>query len=299
MYLYSLYTAWLHIFREKRVNCFGCSKTGNSGAVKAIAVPSAGPAFPGARSPTFGRRVVRTTAMADLGSSSRFYTNTAAGFSLLELLLAVGLIAVLAGLMYPALQKARSGTKDVQCIANLKGSGMALMNFISERQGVYRNWYSGTRDYPDPAQYWTWYVLYTASTKLSKDKLSQLRCPLAPGNDSTNLALHYGFYAGDPNGKQVDTPGGKAYDLRVWTYPTPSTGMMLADSLDGSGGQAHTIYPAAGLSRGAFHARHGGRTNIYFLDGHVESATPKRLNELGVKKYYNANGREADTPATP
>lgn len=217
-----------------------------------------------------------------------------AGFSLTELIVTIGIMVIIGSLLLPAWDKAKRSAQDAKCTGHLRGWGTALNAFIADNGGVYRNWYSGTRNHPDPAQYWTWYMV--SPMGYSSSELQRTRCPLAPGKITDNTSIHYGFYAADKNGRIMDNPGGKHYEIRMGTHPSPSKGILLADSLTSAGVQVHTIFPANLLSRGGIHTRHDGRANLFFLDGHVESATPERLGELEVTKYFDKDGQEQSSP---
>ncbi len=58
------------------------------------------------------------------------------GFSLVELMVVMAIIAVLLSLLLPALQKARSSAKQVQCLSNLRQLGQASFMYAGENKGL-------------------------------------------------------------------------------------------------------------------------------------------------------------------
>ena len=59
----------------------------------------------------------------------------ALGFTLIELLVVIGIIAVLAALLFPAIGRVQENANGVKCAGNLKQIGVALILYASENNG--------------------------------------------------------------------------------------------------------------------------------------------------------------------
>lgn len=214
-----------------------------------------------------------------------------AAFTLVELLVVIGIIAALIAVLMPALSKARDSARTLQCLSNLREINNALIMYTQQNRACVPM--ASVDDWSTPAanRLPNWRTHFVDHYKLSA---RTMECPVAPGgrqwvvpsgtvryftttSDATaNPRLHYainasnnGLYSrrNDQWAKAQDVAGGPIVWRNIRKLKQSSKVMSFTES-------ANTDWVGGGNGYGnllVFRHAKGKIINVAYFDGHVGS----------------------------
>ncbi len=112
------------------------------------------------------------------------------GFTLVELLVVIGIIALLISILLPALGKARKQSRTVACLSNIQQLIMCQMQYLQDNKNHFSPYYDGGGAPPGAGWQINWMAQITKPDQLDKVRL----CPEA--TDSNPLYESVGNWAG-------------------------------------------------------------------------------------------------------
>jgi prepilin-type N-terminal cleavage/methylation domain-containing protein/prepilin-type processing-associated H-X9-DG protein len=203
------------------------------------------------------------------------------GFTIVELLTVIAIVAVLAATLLPALSRARESSKRAVCLNNLKQIGIAFMLYTDD----YDDFFPCAQDPVNTSPvYWLWMgrgwrgILNPYLSRYPAGKTSRIfTCPsdkTAPRNwESTSYAYSMCFYHSPEQIDAMASPSDTYDPARI----VPSLGQK----------SSKVLHPAKKILAGEWLDNHSGGANNWwswagarnylFADGHAEYLPANRI----------------------
>jgi prepilin-type processing-associated H-X9-DG protein/prepilin-type N-terminal cleavage/methylation domain-containing protein len=221
------------------------------------------------------------------------------GFTLVELVIVIGIIALLAGLVLPAIGRAREAGKGVKCLSNLRQLSQAAIQYAASNDGSFPiSTYGSTSEVT-----WDFDVRTTppkAGTLWGTDVAPAVeQCPSYEPKSRFDRDQYLGYnyntsYIGGGIGES--TPLGHPHEtpMRVSKVHRASQVAMFGDGEYYGGANKFMRAPLLVVrtdvgdgvdlptrAAGTQGYRHQKRTNVAYCDGHAEAVT-ERYTQTGT-----------------
>ena len=247
-------------------------------------------------------------------------------FTLLELLIVIAIIAIIAGLLLPTLNRARERAKSIDCVSNLKQIQLALNGYANDSQDAFPA-FDRPETIPGPSPIFNWIYMLYQGKYLTNGAVFICRSQRRKTDDTdakfladplsvklyNNGSYGYNFYYLGTRDIEIRPDSSKQW--RVFCLSNgqlrkrvrnPSETISVVDVVR-AGWPEQGAYTAMfsyctdrdpNAATGIVDPRHSGGCNVAWVDGHVSSVTNiDRKNPYNSDPFRNGDKSKIGDPA--
>lgn len=221
-------------------------------------------------------------------------------FTLVELLVSIVIVVALAAIVAVVAGKVRQSAQSANCVSNLRQATLTHVSMAQDNNGgLVHTW--KTKAFGSWARNWSQYhTIYTSGNldwrsdgsdvHAQMRSVETLQCPAAAkerssemnGNDSHDgwrtYALNFKIGRVGADDQQAWMDGAQT----LTQVENPSRLILFVERAWDGGKYPAGCGASTPAKPGGFFAGHGGRTNVGYLDGHVETLRPENVPIVGA-----------------
>jgi len=204
------------------------------------------------------------------------------GFTLVELLVVIAVIAVLAAILLPVFAQAREKARQTTCLSNLKQIGTALFLYVQDYDEGFPLQLD-TPSFTDAYALHAWPALLQPYSKI----YDIWRCPSSPdstpvvksGTGSYWINAYLNGWCNNPSMNACGSSLCDAVPLALAAIPYPVTTVVMSDGFGGTGylTPVHMwcdIWAGGSADCYRWDTYHSGGANYLLVDGHAKLFRP-------------------------
>lgn len=225
-------------------------------------------------------------------------------FTIVELLVVIGIIAVLASMLLPVLNKTRKQAQNALCSSNIKQVSSAMGLYVDDFDGFYPPLAWGNEAWGSTKITWCRLIAHYCGVNITKTvgggygilkSDCVFRCPSQPswsGADYASCSYGYNYsYFGDYNYIRANSAAkaSSGYGRKISAIKLPSKQLVNADTCKSNSKYEYRINGNYKCEKDRIAFRHSNNANVSYADGHVQAQSYMLLG-TGNARFLPFNG---------